>query len=1294
MARGNFLQSSFLGGEWSPFVQGASVTEEYANALNLCLNYLPTDEGSLTRRPGFRLAGHAPATAADGIRLIPFISRTDDALICEVTHQKMRFYRRGTLLTEGTVGVTAVSAATPAVVTTAASHGWSNGDTVIFRPVDGVFPLLNRQYLITVVDADEFEIEHTAPLTGDVDGSTFFEPVTLEVARIVEIDLPYDDDEPAELRYAEERDTLYLFHPDYAPRIIDRETLSIATAAFSDGPYFDLNTTAVTLTFSGTTGSVTATASAALFTLVTDAGRLIRVNTGTDEAPNWSWLEITAVASTTSATATIRGPDLASGSATAQWRLGVFSNTTGWPTYGTIHEGRLWLVGDGAPGRVDGSVPFDFFNFEPSTTGADFAVTDNSAVSAVFAGKGRQNAKWLQSVNGGLLVGTDGGEMLVRASSLDDPITAFSIQVRKHTDFGASDAISVRAGRNTLFVQALERAIMEYRETPGAAMDGNDIARVARHLTNSGVSELAYSSVPTPTLWCLRGDKRLIGCTYRDDLQGRQVAWHRHSIDYDADVVLGEDALNRYLRGGGSRTDGHVLAIASAPFSDAEGTRNDLLWMAVQREGVVTVEYMMPPFDASNTTNEAFYVDGGAIYRRGDEDISWELTSEDPITYTFYGLDHLEGREVYGFIRGTQLGPATVAGGEAVFTSAAPLPPPPDEDTPTEYVEVLPGGLTVSGAFVSEFHDTGTTIIGDVHGQAAIITGEDGSRYYVAGGRGGTGGQGSTVHIYDADTGLEAFTLSTTDLQTDADAAGVTTVPISNSLGHSNISTLGSMSATVIPDTPYFVVVCGGAGGTTTSKRVLYYKIDSMGAPEFIGGYAGRPGGLNVQFSPPKAAGAGYVAAGHLVSSPSSGADNSIAYAYSIILAYHGEDRASLVVVPSINDVIANTPLVESTTDHWLTKEEALSAAGFGANIFNLQDSPGGTGRNRGFVLPGSFGSYFCQMFYRTDLEAHAAGTETSPNTFLDVNAVTYPTGLISSVIVTASPVELLISGSPTGKFMPVGAVGPVEVDFHSRFSGFPFDDDTKDYAGNAGLAVDNYYCNPTVYPLDASDPLQPWLLFFPRVYREAGDRDKISVRIMAWDPRARAASQVDFDGGQVYVIGTDVDANTEPGAVSVTWNRTTGDLTLLIRTNMVGESSYIVAEFGSYVPNTQVVTEGAGVEGIVGLPITSRGQLLRPDVDGGSANGYGLGKTRRIDQYGFLFWRTGAISAGVNFDDLVSVPFDSNPDNVVGQPYSGVVHGALQASYDFDNMLCWEQSGPVPGTIIAISGFSYTADR
>lgn len=462
---------------------------------------------------------------------------------------------------------------------------------------------------------------------------------------------------------------------------------------------------------------------------------------------------------------------------------------------------------------------------------------------------------------------------------------------------------------------------------------------------------------------------------------------------------------------------------------------------------------------------------------------------------------------------------------------------------------LAPGGLTFNPSVISTYTaPTGSP--GNVTPSGPLLRGEDGEVYYLSG--------TSDLRVINAATGVNAVTKTNVDVRNDANAAGVNT--------GSGFASSGSFACCVIPETPVFIVILGNGSGVSSDKRIVYYKINSSGALEVIGGYAGRTGGLNVTESPSRNATTAISALGFINSNPTNGSNNTIPYRYPIAVAYHGEARSTVFVCPSINFILANTPVTEVLSNHWLNREIPLSGSGFGANIFfvdGLRSHVVALGR--GFFLPNSAGSQFCQMFFRQDLIEHNAGTASPTNSYLTIQAPTYLSGLISSVQINLTTDSTLFGWTAA----PGAVVIPKHLDFRNPdlTVAYPFPDEGENFDGSAGTATDNFYCQPTVYPSDINDPGAPWFLFFPRIYRAPGDRDKIGLRVFAHYPSSGLAIELDFAKGQIWELGTDVPAGTFSifGQVAVDWDRDTGDITLLARSFDIGESVFIVAEFGNF---------------------------------------------------------------------------------------------------------------------------------
>ena len=113
------------------------------------------------------------------------------------------------------------------------------------------------------------------------------------------------------------------------------------------------------------------------------------------------------------------------------------------------------------------------------------------------------------------------------------------------------------------------------------------------------------------------------------------------------------------------------------------------------------------------------------------------------------------------------------------------------------------------------------------------------------------------------------------------------------------------------------------------------------------------------------------------------------------------------------------------------------------------------------------------------------------------------------------------------------------------------------------------------------------------------------------------------------------------------------------------------------------------------GLAYKSQGKKLR--ADGGAADGTSIGKTRIINRVGFNLLNTYSLNIGPDFSSLDTCNLDSTTAGVPGaQPamFTGITTQLLSMAHDFDNMFCWEQNDPAPGTICGIYPSMVAEDR
>lgn len=596
-------QDTFNAGEFSEHVAARVRFEKYKNATKTCENMIPMIQGGLTRREGTMFV-HEVKTSSKSTRLIEFEFSVTQAYVIEFGDLYLRFYKdRGQIITSGvSAWVTATAYAVGALVT--------NGG--------------NTYYCITA---------HTSGATFAGDSANWYQ----QTGTIYEIPMPYVEADLFELKVTQSADVLYITHPDYAPRKLSRTghtSWVLSVISFQDGPYLSENATTTTLTLSATSGSVTVTASADTF-VSTDVGRLVRFKS---TGATWGWLTITAYSSATSITATVnRSP--AAATASTNWRLGLWSATTGYPSCVTFFEDRLFFAGNTyKPQRLDGSVVGDYENLAPSAS--DGVVADDNALAVSLNANDVNLIRWMIDDEKGLLIGTVSGEWLVRPSSLSEAMTPTNITAKRSTAFGSANLQAIRTGKASIYVQRSGQKVRELAYV--YQVDGfqsPDMNVLAGHVLEGGVKQFSYQQEPHSVVWFARNDGQLIGMTYDRDQD--VVGWHRHIL---GGVFGSGDAVVE------------SVAVIPTPSGDA-----DEVWLIVKRtiNGATKryVEYITPKFNATTTTG-AFFVDCG-------------LTYTGAATSSITGLDHLEGQTISTLVNGATHPDVTVASGGVTLTRTA-----------------------------------------------------------------------------------------------------------------------------------------------------------------------------------------------------------------------------------------------------------------------------------------------------------------------------------------------------------------------------------------------------------------------------------------------------------------------------------------------------------------------------------------------------------------------------------------------------------------------------------------------
>ena len=549
MVRSAPIQTNFTAGELSPRLEGRIDLDKYGNGCQTLENMIVQKHGPASRRGGFYFSAEVKDSSKK-TRILSFEFSVSQAYIIEFGDEYVRFYK---------------------------NYGQ--------------------------IQSGEF---------AEVFDNPFAKGAAYEVAT------PYLEAELFDLVVTQSADVLYIAHPNHEPRTLSRTgdtAWTLAVIYFLDGPYDAVNATTTTLGLSAVSGTgVTVTASAVTGIndgsgfLTTDIGRFIRFE---DAANDWTYLEITARADTTHVTASVIGPDASATTAVTGWRLGAFSDTTGYPAVVTFFEQRLvWASTPTRPQSLFFSVSADYENHAP--TDNDGVVLDDSGFVYTIATDQVNTIRWMRSGKV-LSVGTAGGEFIVSQGDNNSPVSPTNTRVVRQTTFGSAAVTPPQVGNSVLFLQRANRKVREYvYQFETDAYAAPDLSILSEHITESGVVEMAYQQEPDSIVWMARADGVLLGMTYERSQD--VVGWHRHII-------------------GGSGTKVESLAVIPSP----TGGRDDL-WAVIQRTvngaSVRYIEFMTSGLpEVPTNTVQATYLDSMLTYEGGS-------------VSAVFGLGHLEGQTV------------------------------------------------------------------------------------------------------------------------------------------------------------------------------------------------------------------------------------------------------------------------------------------------------------------------------------------------------------------------------------------------------------------------------------------------------------------------------------------------------------------------------------------------------------------------------------------------------------------------------------------------------------------------
>jgi len=337
----------------------------------------------------------------------------------------------------------------------------------------------------------------------------------------------------------------------------------------------------------------------------TDVGRHIRFR-GSDGY--WRWFKIISWTSATLVKVRVYGQSLPDTKAQSLWRLGAWSNETGWPATIGWHKSRLVFAGTNKePQKIWESQTEDFTNFSVS-----HVLQASDAVTAGILSGQVNRIQWLVD-DTDLIVGTSRAVRAVGKATDQDPFGPENVDQRPETNFGANSVSPIKVGSVLLYFGAYGTDMREMAYD--LAADGRvsqSISEFQSHLFRAGISGACYQQYPDSIVWQWDRNGRGIGFTY--ERQQQIYGMHRHDFGGVVDCL-----------------------------TDLSGDLADEIWLIVNRtiNGEVKryIEILQAPF-SGGAAEDAWHLDCASKY-------------EGQAVNTVTGLGYLEGMEVVLYADGT-----------------------------------------------------------------------------------------------------------------------------------------------------------------------------------------------------------------------------------------------------------------------------------------------------------------------------------------------------------------------------------------------------------------------------------------------------------------------------------------------------------------------------------------------------------------------------------------------------------------------------------------------------------------
>jgi len=358
-----------------------------------------------------------------------------------------------------------------------------------------------------------------------------------------------------------------------------------------------------------------------------DVGRAIRLLGADGE---WRWARITARTSATIVKIRLYGQALPNLSPITSWKLGAFSDESGWPGGVDLYSERLiHYRTDEKPTTIYGSKQGAFDDFGVSDP---VVATDGLAITVLSSSM--NEILWASEDQDNLFLGSAGQIRSLGPADITKAFSAVNLTQQKGPTSGAHFLKPLSVGSTALFVGKGGTDIRELLLGDQNRYVAPRLTVIAEHLFKPGIVDWAWSENPESVIYVVIADGSLVAVTY--DREQKVVGFARHDV-------------------GGIVENVAVIPGVTEGYDDVYLVVRRTINGATKRY----LEVLERAFDpALDTLDDAFFVDCGLKY-------------SGPAITTLTGLDHLEGETVVALANGGAVTGLTVSSGSVTLPYAA-----------------------------------------------------------------------------------------------------------------------------------------------------------------------------------------------------------------------------------------------------------------------------------------------------------------------------------------------------------------------------------------------------------------------------------------------------------------------------------------------------------------------------------------------------------------------------------------------------------------------------------------------